>query len=149
MSSHLIIARFPNIADAEHASRNIQMFASKDEGLTINSGILLKKGNDGKPEVIQTQSRAMWGPVIGAVTGTLIGMLGGPVGAALGFTIGTSAGIAEHVMSDVLDDESIKREFAVLPVGQVALILEANEDTPARVNTFVSEAGGAVFRRGL
>jgi len=149
MSSHLIIATFSNVATAEQASREIHRFASEDDGLTIHSGVLVQKGSDGNTHVLSTQSRAIWGPVIGAITGTLLGLLGGPAGALLGFTVGTSAGIAEQLISDVLDDESVKSILTRLPAGQVALILEADEDSPAQVDTLIAATGGSVFRRNL
>ncbi|BAO88280.1 DUF1269 domain-containing protein [Caballeronia cordobensis] len=149
MSSHLIIATFSSVANAEQASREIQRFASEDEGLTIHSGVLVQKGSDGNTNVLATQSRAIWGPVIGAITGTLLGLLGGPAGALLGFTVGTSAGIAQQLISDVLDDESVKSTLTLLPAGQVVLILEADEDSPAHVDALIAASRGSVVRRDL
>ncbi len=147
MAQRLIVAIFDSVNVAERAGRDFQSAEQKDDGLKIESGVLVQRDPTGKLILLYKQTRAFWGTVMGALTGALVGMLGGPTGAMLGFTLGASGGLAGHAIKDMFDSDLVSSISGKLNPGSVAFILEAQEASPFEVDNIVLGYGGRVLRR--
>lgn len=150
MAKQLIVAVFDSVDIAKKAGHDFNAISEKDEGLHIESCVLVQKNAAGKISVLESETRSFWGAVIGALTGSLIGMLGGPVGVATGLVVGASTGaVADTMYMDILDREFVETVSGKLLPSSVALIVEAKESTPFAIDNVVQGFGGKVFRKSL
>ncbi|WP_261542000.1 DUF1269 domain-containing protein [Burkholderia multivorans] len=147
MSKQLIVAVFGSADLARRAANDFDALSEKNEGFTIDNGVVVERDAAGKLAVLDAQARPFRG---GAIAGALLGLLAGPLGVVTGFAAGAGAGVlADAAGSALLDGRFVESVAATLAPGSAAVILEAKEATPFSVDNVVTGFGGKVMRHAL
>lgn len=143
--TNLIVLSFPNEARAIQASHKLTELESFGD-ISVFEKAIIKKGADGEYTSLQSESTDGLRLVSGMALGTLIGAIGGPVGMMVGMLSGTAIGAI--VETDYVDfsEDFVNRVSDRLKVGDVALLAEVGEDSPAFVDGVVTPLGGNIFR---
>ncbi|EEE00356.1 DUF1269 domain-containing protein [Burkholderia multivorans] len=150
MSKQLIVAVFGSADVARRAANDFDALSEKNEGFTIDNGVVVERDAAGKLAVLDAQARPFRGGAIGAIAGALLGLLAGPLGVVTGFAAGAGAGVlADAAGSALLDGRFVESVAATLAPGSAAVILEAKEATPFSVDNVVTGFGGKVMRHAL
>ncbi|MGS0895376.1 DUF1269 domain-containing protein [Burkholderia stagnalis] len=150
MSKQLIVAVFGSAELAGEAANDFRALSEKNEGFAIENGVVVEQDAAGKLAILDAESRALKGGVIGAIAGGLLGLLAGPLGAVTGMAAGAGAGVlADAAGNALLDGTFVESVSARLAPGSVAIVLEAKEATPFSVDNVVTGFGGKVVRHAL
>ncbi|MBR7894533.1 DUF1269 domain-containing protein [Burkholderia multivorans] len=150
MSKQLIVAVFGSADLARRAANDFDALSEKNEGFTIDNGVVVERDAAGKLAVLDAQARQFRGGAIGAIAGALLGLLAGPLGVVTGFAAGAGAGVlADAAGSALLDGRFVESVATTLVPGSAAVILEAKEATPFSVDNVVTGFGGKVMRHAL
>lgn len=146
--TNLIVLSFPDEAKAIQASHKLIELESFGD-ISIFEKAIIKKGADGEYTSLQSESTDGLRLVSGMALGTLIGVIGGPVGMMVGMLTGTAIGaIAETDYVDFAED-FVNKVSDRLKVGDVAILAEVSEDSPAFVDNVVTTLGGTIFRSNV
>ena len=143
--TNLIVLSFPDEARAIQASHKLTELESFGD-ISVFEKAIIKKGADGEYTSLQSESTDGLRLVSGMALGTLIGAIGGPVGMMVGMLSGTAIGAI--VETDYVDfsKDFVNRVSDRLKVGDVAILAEVSEDSPAFVDGVVAPLGGNIFR---
>jgi uncharacterized membrane protein len=143
--TNLIVLSFPDEAKAIQASHKLTELESFGD-ISVFEKAIIKKGANGEFTSLQSDSTDGLRLVSGMALGTLIGAIGGPVGMVIGMLTGTAIGAV--VETDYVDfsEDFVNKVSDRLNVGDVAILAEVSEDSPAFVNGVVTPLGGNIFR---
>jgi uncharacterized membrane protein len=143
--TNLIVLSFPDEAKAIQASHKLTELESFGD-ISVFEKAIIKKGADGEYTSLQSESTDGLRLVSGMALGTLIGAIGGPVGMMVGMLSGTAIGAI--VETDYVDfsEDFVNKVSDRLKVGNVAILAEVSEDSPAFVDGVVTPLGGNIFR---
>jgi uncharacterized membrane protein len=146
--TNLIVLSFPDEAKAIQASHKLTELESFGD-ISIFEKAIIKKGANGEYTSLQSESTDGLRMVSGMALGTLIGAIGGPVGMMVGMLSGTAIGaIVEADYIDFSEDFADKVSDR-LKIGDVAILAEVSEDSPAFVDGVVTPLGGNIFRSNV
>jgi uncharacterized membrane protein len=143
--TNLIVLSFTNEAKAIEASHKLAELESFGD-ISMYEKVILKKGANGEFTSLQTETSDGLRMVSGMAIGTLVGAIAGPVGMLVGMLSGTAMGAV--VETDYIDfsEDVVRKVTDRLKVGDVAILAEISEDSPAFVDDAVSALGGNIFR---
>jgi len=146
--TNLIVLSFPNEEKAIQASHKLTELESFGD-ISIYEKAIIKKGANGEYTSLQSEGSDGLRLVSGMALGTLIGAIGGPVGMMIGMLSGTAIGaVAETDYVDFSED-LVNKVSNHLKVGDVAILAEVSEDSPAFVDGAVTPLGGNIFRSNV
>ena len=146
--TNLIVLTFPDEAKAIQASHKLTELESFGD-ISVFEKAIIKKGADGEYTSLQSESTDGFRLVSGMALGTLIGVIGGPVGMVVGMLTGTAIGAV--VETDYIDfsEDFVNKVSDRLKAGDVAILAEISEDSPAFVDGVVTPLGGNIFRSNV
>ena len=146
--TNLIVLSFPDEAKAIQASHKLTELESFGD-ISVFEKAIIKKGANGEFTSLQSDSTDGLRLVSGMALGTLIGAIGGPVGMVIGMLTGTAIGAV--VETDYVDfsEDFVNKVSDRLKVGDVAILAEVSEDSPAFVDGVVTPLGGNIFRSNV
>ena len=146
--TNLIVLSFPDEAKAIQASHKLVELESFGD-ISVFEKVIIKKGADGEYTSLQSESSDGLRLASGMALGTLIGAIGGPIGMAIGMLTGTAVGaVVETDYADFSEDFMNKVSNRLKP-GDVAILAEISEDSPAFVDGVVTPLGGNIFRSNV
>lgn len=145
---NVIVASYKEEAKAIDALHKLkEMELSGD--ISIYEFIMVRKKASGEIEVLQKDDAEGWRTFTGMGVGSLIGALGGPVGLLIGLYTGAAIGaIADADYYDFAEDFIAKIENKI-PVGNVSIIAETEEDSKVFIDTELKPFGGVITRSGV
>ena len=147
MADNIIVAVFSSVDPAcETAKAIMDLKDVRGSGFDFKSGIIVTKDARGEVSVLETESQPFRGMKVGAVVGGLIGLIGGPPIAAIGALLGSALGAIGSAGTAILTSATISSIKDAMHPGTVAVIVEAEEDSPKAVDDIVTKHGGRVFR---
>ena len=143
--TNLIVLSFTDEAKAIQASHKLTELESFGD-ISIFEKVIIKKGANGEFTYLQSETSDGLRMVSGMALGTLVGAIGGPVGMLVGMLSGTAIGAV--VEADYIDfsEDVVRKVTDRLKVGDVAILAEISEDSPAFVDGVVTPLGGNIFR---
>jgi uncharacterized membrane protein len=143
--TNLIVLSFTDEAKAIEASHKLAELESFGD-ISMFEKVIVKKGANGEFTTLQTETTDGLRMVSGMAIGTLVGAIGGPVGMLVGMLSGTAIGAV--VETDYIDfsEDVVRKVTDRLEVGEVAILAEISEDSPAFVDGVVTAVGGNIFR---
>ena len=146
--TNLIVLTFPDEAKAIQASHKLTELESFGD-ISVFEKAIIKKSANGEYTSLQSESTDGLRLVSGMALGTLIGVIGGPVGMVIGMLTGTAIGAV--VETDYVDfsEDFMNKVSDRLKVGDVAILAEVSEDSPAFVDGVVTPLGGNIFRSNV
>lgn len=146
--TNLIVLSFTNEAKAIEASHKLTELESFGD-ISIYEKVIVKKGANGEFTSLQSETSDGLRMVSGMAIGTLVGAIGGPVGMLVGMLSGTAIGAV--VEADYMDfsEDVVRKVTDRLKVGDVAILAEISEDSPAFVDGVVTPLGGNIFRSNV
>ena len=146
--TNLIVLSFPDEAKAIQASHKLTELESFGD-ISIFEKAIIKKGTNGEYTSLQSESTDGLRLVSGMALGTLIGVIGGPVGMVIGMLTGTAIGAVAETDYVDFSEEFVNKVSDRLKVGDVAILAEVSEDSPAFVDGVVTQLGGNIFRSNV
>jgi uncharacterized membrane protein len=147
MADNIIVAIFSSVDPAyETAKAIIDLKDAPGSGFKFKSGIIVTKDARGEVSVLETESHPFRGMKVGAVVGGLIGLIGGAPIAAIGALLGSTLGAIGAAGTAILTSATVSSIKDAMHPGTVAVIIEAEEDSPKAIDDIVSKQGGRVFR---
>ncbi|PWT98426.1 MAG: hypothetical protein C5B52_12230 [Bacteroidetes bacterium] len=146
--TNLVVLTFPDEAKAIQASHKLTELESFGD-ISIFEKAIIKKGANGEYTSLQSESSDGLRLVSGMALGTLIGAIGGPVGMMIGMLSGTAIGAV--VETDYVDfsEDFVNKVSDRLKVGDVAILAEISEDSPAFIDGSITQLGGSIFRSNV
>lgn len=143
--TNLIVLSFTNEAKAIEASHKLTELESFGD-ISIFERAIIKKGANGEFTSLQTETSDGLRMVSGMALGTLVGAIGGPVGMMVGMLSGTVIGAVVETDHIDFSEDVVRKVSDRLKVGDVAILAEISEDSPAFVDGVVTPLGGNIFR---
>jgi uncharacterized membrane protein len=146
--TNLVVLSFSNEAKAIDASHKLAELESYGD-ISIFEKAMIKKTANGELVTVQTDTSDGLRIVSGMTLGTLIGAIGGPVGMLIGLLSGTVVGaLAETDYVDFSDDFVSNVSKRIQP-GNVAILAEVSEDSPAFIDNAMTAFGAVIFRSNV
>ena len=146
--TNLIVLSFPDEARAIQASHKLTELESFGD-ISVFEKAIIKKGADGEYTSLQSESTDGLRLASGMALGTLIGVIGGPVGMVIGMLTGTAIGAVVETDHVDFSEDFMNKVSDRLKVGDVAILAEVSEDSPAFVDGVVTPLGGNIFRSNV
>jgi uncharacterized membrane protein len=143
--TNLIVLSFTVEAKAIAASHKLAELESYGD-ISMFEKVIIKKGASGEFTYLQTETSDGLRMVSGMAFGTLVGAVGGPVGMLVGMLSGTVIGAIGETDYVDFSEDVVRKVTDRLKVGDVAILAEISEDSPAFVDDVVSALGGNIFR---
>lgn len=145
-SKTIFVATFPEESKTYQAFSEIKALGTSRK-IKLEDLAIVRRGSDGRLELPDIASRGFGSSVAGGLIGSLIGILGGPLGVLLGWGTGALIGSIRDI-SEARSDMSLMRHVTEnMQPGEIALMGEIEEESPAPVNTVVQHLGGEILRR--
>jgi len=88
-------------------------------------------------------------PFAGLLAGSMIGLMAGPVGMVLGMFTGAMVGGADADDTMEFDDEVLDKVKEKLIVGDIAIVLDMEEDDEVLVNSYIEPLQGVIVRTDI
>ena len=143
--TNLIVLSFTDEAKTIEASHKLAELESFGD-ISIFEKVIVKKGANGEFITLQAETSDGLRMVSGMAIGTLVGAIGGPVGMLVGMLSGTALGAVVETEYIDFSEEVVRKVTDRLEVGDVAILAEISEDSPAFVDGAVTPLGGNIFR---
>ena len=146
--TNLIVLSFADEGKAIEASHKLTELESFGD-ISVFEKVIVKKGANGEYTSLQTETTDGLRMVSGMALGTLIGAIGGPVGMVIGMLSGTVIGAIGETDYVDFSEDFVNKVSDRLKVGDVAILAEISEDSPAFVDGVVTPFGGNIFRANV
>lgn len=147
MADNIIVAVFSSAPPAYETARAVMALKDvRGSGFEFKSGIIVSKDSRGDVSVLESDAHPFRGMKVGAAIGGLIGLIGGAPIAAIGALLGSTMGAIGGAGAAILNSASVSSIKNAMQPGTVAVIIEAEEKTPAAIDDIVAQQGGQVFR---
>jgi uncharacterized membrane protein len=146
--TNLIVLSFANEAKAIEASHKLAELESFGD-ISLFEKVIVKKGFNGEFTYLQTETSDGLRMVSGITLGTLVGAIGGPEGMVVGMLSGTVIGAIGETEYIDFSEEAVRKVTDALLPGDVAILAEISEDSPAFVDNVATRLGGIIFRSNV
>jgi uncharacterized membrane protein len=146
---NLVIISFPDAKNATGALSKLQDLDQLGD-ITIYNYALIRKTGDNQFDLIQHEGPdTATLPAIGIIGGSMIGLIGGPIGVGIGMLTGILVGSADEEDSLDFSDEVLDRAKDKLLPGELAIVLDVEEDNDFFVNSYMDPFKGVLIRTDI
>ena len=143
---NLIYATF---SDEKSATEGFKQLQDLDQlgDITIYAIALIRKDENDRYSVLQHEGAGADDmPAKGALAGTLVGALAGPLGMAIGMLTGVMAGSLDEDEFGEVTQQFLDKVQKRLAPGELAIVMDAEEDTDFMINSYLSSYKGTIVR---
>ena len=141
----MLVVVFDNESQANDGIAALKQL-DKEGSISVHAGSVIKKGSDGKTELVGTKEEFPVRAVGGTAIGCLIGILGGPVGVFLGASSGAVLGAFCDLYSSGVNAEFVEEVTGKLTPGKYAIVADISEENVTPLDTKMASLGGQVMR---
>ena len=143
--TNVIVASFDKETKAIEAMHKLTELESYGD-ISIYGKALVRTQNDGKYEILESNTPNGWRTLTGTVVGSLVGAIGGPVGFVIGLCTGTTIGLVTDVGRQNFDESFVKKVQNRMPARTVSIIAEIDEESEVFVNNALMPYGAEISR---
>jgi len=143
--TNVIVASFDKETKAIEAMHKLSELESFGD-ISIYGKALVRTQNDGKYEILESNTPNGWRTLTGTVVGSLVGAIGGPVGFVIGLCTGTTIGFISDVGRQNFDESFVKKVQDRMPARTVSIIAEIDEDSDVFVDNALMPYGAEISR---
>ncbi len=140
-----LIATFANMDNAISGMHKLEDLNAHDD-IDMTYSILLRKGDDGRVEVMKKESNGNTDTWVGLFVGMLVGFFFGPLGFLISALAGTGIGAAVGYSKSDFEDGIVEKVQNELDAGHFAIVAHAREHDPAFVDNGLAPFGAIVTR---
>ncbi len=146
--TNVIVASFEKQEKAIEAMHKLSELENFGD-ISIYGKAMVRTQDDGKYEILESNTPDGWRTLTGMAVGSLLGALGGPVGFVIGLYAGTTIGLVSDVGRQNFDESFVKKVENRMPPGTVSIIAEIDEDSDVFIDNALMPLGAEIRRSNI